>query len=106
MRTINITVARFLETPRVGFDPDSGQGSITVSYVVGELVPETTWPDGSITAAHYRYHPTATLVGTAQITLGPSDVAGQKMAELITTVATQEGLDLSAGDQIITTPPS
>jgi hypothetical protein len=101
-RTITISCARFTATPAVGFDPATGQGTISVPYVAGEWIPEVTHPDGSITAAHMKEHPTATLAGFASIPLGPTDVAGDKLAELVGTVAAQEGLDLTAGDQVFT----
>lgn len=101
-RTITISYARLTSTPQVSFDPVSGQGTIHATYIVGELVPETTWPDGSITGPFRRDHPSATNIGSVAIALGPTDVAGAKMQEMVQTIATQEGLDLTAGDEVIT----
>jgi hypothetical protein len=104
-RTITINFARLTATPTVGFDMTTGQGKISASYVVGERkqLPGPNDEAGNPTTVDfYVEHPTAAASGSAQLSLGPTDVAGTKMQELIATIAAQEGLDLTAGDEVLT----
>lgn len=103
-RSITINFARLTATPQVSFDPVSGQGTIHATYLVGEREQLQGQDDNGnpISVPYYREHPSATQLGAVQIALGPSDVAGTKMQEMIATIAQQEGLDLTAGDEVIT----
>lgn len=108
-RDITINYARFTDTPRTSYDSDAGSGTISVPYVVGART--TTQGVSGVDAQgnpvngpvnYYQDHPTCTKYGVASVPLSPTDTAVERLQALEAAVAAQEGLVLSAGDEILT----
>lgn len=101
-RSVTISYCRMTSTPATSFDPSTGTGTIGATYTVG-----TYTPAAGTKAAIYLDCPTAVLVGTASVPLGPNDTAGAKLAQLVGTMLAQEGLTLgvdycfTAGGQVL-----
>jgi len=89
-RTITINYARVTSPPLTTWNPQTSSGTIKCSYVVGYVL-------GGV----YTDYPACALIGTASITVSPTDTAAESYARLQAAIAANEGLNLSGGDQVI-----